>query len=74
MPAGVAFDLSLDNVWYGKVILLFKMTVRTDDDEMKDVKGAMIDVYFNYADGRLNNESQVYILVKYMIKLCTHLN
>ena len=49
------------------------MTVQTDDDEMKDVQCAMIDVYFNYADGRLNNESQVYILVIYMIKLCTHL-
>ena len=29
------FDLSLDDFWYGKVVLLYKMTVRTDDDEMQ---------------------------------------
>ena len=46
------FDLSLDNVWYGHVVLLFKMTVRTDTNELLDVECAMIDVLFDYAEGR----------------------
>jgi hypothetical protein len=46
------FDLSLDNVWYGRVVLLFKMTVRTDTNELQDVECAMIDVLFDYAEGR----------------------
>jgi hypothetical protein len=28
------FDLALDNVWYGSVALLFKMTVRTDSNQL----------------------------------------
>ncbi len=46
------FDLSLDNVWYGSVALLFKMTVLTDSNELQDVECAMIDVFFDYAEGR----------------------
>ena len=46
------FDLSLDNVWYGSVLLMFKMTVQTDSHELKDVECAMIDVYYDYAEDR----------------------
>ncbi len=46
------FDLSLDSVWYGRVALLFKMTMRTDSNELLDVECAMINVFFNYAEGR----------------------
>ena len=40
------FDLALDNVWYGRLALLFKMTVRTDSNELLDVECAMVDVLF----------------------------
>jgi hypothetical protein len=46
------FDLALDSVWYGRVALLFKMTVRTDSNHLRDVECAMIDVFFDYAEGR----------------------
>jgi len=46
------FDLALDSVWYGRVALLFKMTVRTDSNQLLDVECAMIDVFFDYAEGR----------------------
>ncbi len=46
------FDLSLDNVWYGRVVLMFKMTVRTDSGELKDVECAMINAYYDYAEDR----------------------
>jgi hypothetical protein len=46
------FDLALDNVWYGRLALLFKMTVRTDSNELRDVECAMVDVLFDYAEGR----------------------
>ncbi len=46
------FDLSLDNVWYDRVALLFKMTVRTDSNELLDVECAMIDVFFDNTEGR----------------------
>jgi hypothetical protein len=46
------FDLSLDNVWYCSVALLFKMTVRTDNTELQDVECSLIDVFFDYAQGR----------------------
>ena len=48
------FDLALDNVWYGRLALLFKMTVRTDSNELPDVEPecAMIDVFYDYAEGR----------------------
>ncbi len=37
---------------YGRVVLMFKMTVRTDSGELKDVECAMIDVYYDYAEDR----------------------
>ncbi len=46
------FDLSLENAWYGRVSLLFSMKFRTDSGEVRDVDCAMIDVLFNYAEGR----------------------
>jgi hypothetical protein len=46
------FELSLDDAWYGRVSLLFKMHFRTDRGEIREVECAMIDVFFNYADGR----------------------
>ena len=46
------FGLALDNVWYGHLALLFKMTVQTDSNELRDVECAMIDVLFDYAEGR----------------------
>ena len=46
------FDLSLDNAWYGRVSLLFKAQFRTDRRDIREVKCAMIDVLFNYAEGR----------------------
>jgi hypothetical protein len=44
------FDLALDSVWYCRVALLFKMTVRTDSNRLRDVECAMIDVFFDYAE------------------------
>ncbi len=44
--------MSLDNVWYGRVVLMFKTTVLTDSAELKDVECAMIDVYYDYAEDR----------------------
>jgi hypothetical protein len=46
------FDLSLENAWYGRMSLLFSMKFRTDSGEVRDVDCAMIDVFFNYAEGR----------------------
>jgi hypothetical protein len=46
------FDLSLENAWYERVSLLFSMKFRTDSGEVRDVDCAMIDVFFNYAEGR----------------------
>ena len=46
------FDLSLDNAWYGSVSLLFKAQIRTDRGDIREVKCAMIEVLFNYAEGR----------------------
>ena len=34
------------------MVYLFKMTVRTDTNELRDVECAMIDVLFDYAEGR----------------------
>ncbi len=50
------FDLSLDNVWYGRVALLFKMTVQTDSNELLDVECAMIDVFFTPRPAKLNRD------------------
>jgi len=46
------FQLSLDNAWYGRVTLLFKMKFRHDDGKILEAECAMIDVLFNYADAR----------------------
>jgi hypothetical protein len=46
------FDLSLENAWYGRVSNLFSMKFRTDSGEVRDVDCAMIDFFFNYAEGR----------------------
>jgi hypothetical protein len=41
------FDLSLDNFWYGKVVLLYKMTVLTDDDEMQGINANNLTTKFS---------------------------
>jgi hypothetical protein len=46
------FDLSLENAWYGRVSLLCRMKFRTDSGEVRDVDCAMMDVFFDYAEGR----------------------
>ena len=46
------FDLSLENAWYGRVSLLCRMNFRTDSGEVQDVDCAMMDVFFDYAEGR----------------------
>jgi hypothetical protein len=50
------FHLSLDDAWYGRVTLLFRMKFRHDSlsGEIREVEcaSAMIDVLYNYADGR----------------------
>ena len=48
------FHLSLDDAWYGRVTLLFGMKFRHDSGEIREpeVECAMIDVLYNYADGR----------------------
>ena len=46
------FELSLDDAWYGRLSLLFNMQFRTDSGEIREVACAMIDVLFNYAEGR----------------------
>ena len=46
------FHLSLDDAWYGRVSLLFKMQFQTDSSEIREVEYAMIDVFFDYAEGR----------------------
>jgi len=52
------FEPSLENCWYGRIVLLFRIRVKTD---MKDDKGrsvlmecdcAMIDCLYDYAEGR----------------------
>ena len=46
------FQLSLDNVWYGRVLLLFQFKFKHDDGHIREEQCAMIDVLYNYADGR----------------------
>jgi hypothetical protein len=48
------FHLSLDDAWYGRVTLLFRMQFRHDSGEIREVECAMIDVFklYNYADER----------------------
>ena len=46
------FELPLDDAWYGRLSLLFNMQFRTDSGEIREVECAMIDVLFNYAEGR----------------------
>ncbi len=46
------FDLSLDDAWYGRVSLLFKAQFRTDIGDIRELECVMIDVLFNYAEGR----------------------
>ena len=54
------FDVTLEVCWYGRVVLLFSIRVRTD---MKDANGrsvlkdcycAMIDCLYDYAQGSKN--------------------
>ena len=46
------FELSLDNVWHGRVLLLFKFKFMHDDGHIREEQCAMMDVLYNYADGR----------------------
>jgi hypothetical protein len=46
------FQLSLDNAWYGRVTLLFTMKFRHEDSKIHEAECAIIDVLFDYADGR----------------------
>ena len=52
------FDATLDNCWYGRVVLLFRIRVKTDEKDrngrsvLKDCDCAMIDCLYDYAPGR----------------------
>jgi hypothetical protein len=52
------FDVTLDNCWYGRVLLLFRIRVKTDEKDgngrsvLKDCDCAMIDCLHDYAAGR----------------------
>jgi hypothetical protein len=52
------FDVTLDNCWYGRVVLLFRIRVKTDEKDakgrsvLKDCDCAMIDCLYDYAAGR----------------------
>ena len=43
---------SLDNVWHGRVLLLFKFKFMYDDGNIREEQCAVMDVLYNYADGR----------------------
>ena len=52
------FDVTLDNCWYGRVVLLFRILVKTDKKDrdgrsvLMDCDCAMIDCLHDYAPGR----------------------
>ena len=46
------FDLSLDNAWYGSISLILKLHVRQDSGKIREVECAMINVLYDYAEGR----------------------
>ncbi len=46
------FELPLDNVWYDRVLLLFKFKFMHNDGHVREEQCAMMDVLYNYADGR----------------------
>jgi len=54
------FDVTLEDCWYGRVVLLFRIRVRTDMKDadgrsvLKDCDCAMIDCLYDYAPGRQN--------------------
>ena len=49
---------TLDNCWYGRVVLLFRIRVKTDEKDrngrsvLMDCDCAMIDCLYDYAPGR----------------------
>ena len=51
---------------------MFKMQFRTDRGEIRDVECAMIDVFFNYADGRYFSCTHVYSHEKFRSKVTKH--
>ena len=55
------FDVTLESCWYGRVVLLFRIQVKTDmkdrnsrsvDSVLKECDCAMIDCLYDYAKGR----------------------
>ena len=52
------FDATLENCWYGRVVLLFRIRVKTDKKDrngrsvLMDCDCAMIDCLYDYAPGR----------------------
>jgi hypothetical protein len=51
------FDATLESCWYGRVLLLFRIRVKTDEKDrnsrsvLKDCNCAMIDCLYDYAPG-----------------------
>jgi hypothetical protein len=51
------FDATLESCWYGRVLLLFRIRVKTDEKDrngrsvLKDCDCAMIDCLYDYAPG-----------------------
>ena len=52
------FDTTLENCWYGRVVLLFRIRVKTDEKDrngrsvLMDCDCTMIDCLHDYAPGR----------------------
>ena len=47
-----AFNPAINQCWYGRVNLIFKMRIRTDDGRTKECQCALIETLFDYCPGR----------------------
>ncbi len=47
-----AFSPAINQCWYGRVNLIFKMRIRTDASSLKECQCALIEILYNYCPGQ----------------------
>ena len=50
-----AFSPAIQQCWYGRVNLIFKMRIRTDADQIKECQCALIETLYDYCPGQSKN-------------------
>ena len=65
------FEVDLDTCWYGRVLLLFSIKVKSDSDQIWECDCAMIDVLYDLKPARCKGITLFRVFLPNVRTMCT---